>query len=242
MEKLVYVLWKDGSTDSAAFSAALREQLPAQLRGAGASSIAVNLADADVDYASAQRLTRFDPAPAAVVSFWLEDSDLREPLEQALHACCEKLAGYLVVESLPLVNTTHTAAVGQRTPGTNVIALIECPSAMPYADWVEHWHTIHRRVALEVQCTYEYIRNEVVRALTDDAPPFNAIVEEGFPTEAVVDPMLWYCADGSDDKLQENFGRMMESVAAFLEVARVESHPMSQYVLDAPLPRNQDRD
>jgi hypothetical protein len=40
--------------------------------------------------------------------------------------------------------------------------------------------------------------------------------------------MLWYCADGSDDKLQENFGRMMESVAAFLEVERVESHPMSQ--------------
>jgi hypothetical protein len=74
-----------------------------------------------------------------------------------------------------------------------------------------------------------YVRNVVVRALTPGAPPWAGIVEEGFPTEAVTDPMLWYCADGSNEKLERNFAAMMESVAAFLDTDRVESHPMSEY-------------
>ena len=64
-----------------------------------------------------------------------------------------------------------------------------------------------------------------------DAPPWRGIVEEGFPRAAVTDPMLWYKAGGSPEKLRENLGRMVESCKQFLDLDRVESHPLTQYVL-----------
>ena len=75
------------------------------------------------------------------------------------------------------------------------------------------------------------MRNVVVRPLTSDAPPWEGIVEEGFPADAVTDPMKWYCAEGDPEVLKANLGRMIESCKAFLDLDRVESHPMSEYRL-----------
>ena len=55
---------------------------------------------------------------------------------------------------------------------------------------------------------------------------------QGFATEAVTNPMLWYDADGSQEKLRENLGKMIASCKSFLDLDRVESHPLTQYLLD----------
>ena len=229
MEKLVYVVWKQVGATPGEFKDLMLGEVATRLQGLGVAKLSMNVADEHVAYADSMRLTKFDPPPAATVSFWLDCADDRGPYEEVLTSATDRIAGYLVVESVPLHNTTHTAALGERIPGTNMVALIERPEHIEYEKWISHWHGHHKRVALETQCTYLYIRNVVVRALTDDAPPWAGIVEEGFPTEAVTDPMLWYSADGSQEKLEKNFGAMMESVGAFLDVARVESHPMSEY-------------
>lgn len=228
MEKLVYVLWRGSSASAEDFSRDLRASAAGWPR-LGAGRVAVNVVDRFVEPALSVRLTHLDPPPAAVVSFWLNACDDRAPIEAELVRCADRIAGYLAVESVPLVNTTRKAALGERTPGINMVALIERPERIPYDRWIEHWHGHHKRVALETQCTYAYVRNVVVRPLTPDAPPWAGIVEEGFPTEAVTDPMLWYRADGSQEILQENMGRMIESVQAFLDIDKVESHPMSEY-------------
>lgn len=228
MEKLVYVLWKPAPVTAGTFCDSLGAVV-AEVRRAGGSGIALNLVDRDVEPALQVRLTRFDPPPAGLLCFWLDACDDRGPIERALEKCTARFAGYLVVESVPLRNTTHLSPPGQRTPGINMVALIERPDRIPYDRWIEHWHGHHKRVALETQCTYAYVRNVVVRALTPDAPPWAGIVEEGFPTDAVTDPMLWYKAEGSAEKLQQNMGRMIDSVQAFLDIDRVESHPMSEY-------------
>ena len=177
------------------------------------------------------RITRLEPPVAGLVSFWLDAADERAPLERALAEATSRLAGYLVVESVPLRNTTQRAPLGQRTPGIVMVALIERPERMPWEAWIAHWHGPHREVALETQCTFLYVRNVVVRALTPDAPPWAGIVEEGFPAEAVTDPMRWYKAEGSPETLKRNVKRMVESCRAFLDLDRVESHPMSEYRL-----------
>lgn len=230
MEKLVYVVWP--------LEGASRDDVATRLRETGdrivhdgARRVSLNLVDRHVADASAVRLTRFDPPPAGVITFWLDACDDRGVIETRLVAAGSRLAGYLVVESVPLVNTTHVAPIGERTPGTNMIALIERPARIPYERWIEHWHGHHKRVALETQCTYAYVRNVVVRTLTKDAPTWAGIVEEGFPADAVTDPMLWYKAAGSAETMQANMGRMIESVQAFLDIDRVESHPMSEYRL-----------
>ena len=228
MEKLVYVLWRPTASTADDFARDLRAAARAWPR-LGARGISVNVVDGFVEPALSMRLTHVDPPPAAVVSFWMDACDERGPIEADLAGRTDRLAGYLVVESVPLVNTTHTAPLGERTPGTNMIALIERPERIAYDRWIAHWHGHHKRVALETQCTYAYVRNVVVRPLTNEAPPWAGIVEEGFPSEAVTDPMLWYRAEGSPEKLQGNMGRMIESVQAFLDIDRVESHPMSEY-------------
>jgi hypothetical protein len=174
-------------------------------------------------------MTKFDPPIAGTISFWLDAADDRGPYEDALATVTARVAGYLVVESVPIVNTTRLARPGERTPGINVVACIEKPDRMTQDAWIEHWHGHHKKVAIETQCTFSYTRNVVVRPLTNGAPPWAGIVEEGFPTEAVTDPMIWYCADGSEEKLQQNMARMIESVQAFLDINRVESNPMSEY-------------
>jgi hypothetical protein len=233
MEKLVYVLWNPQGASGEQFKDEMLGKVANDLVEAGARRIAINLVDEAVSNSSTMRLTRLDPPPAGMMSFWLEVSDDRGSCEEAVERATSRLAGYLVLESVPIVNTTETAALGARTPGINMVALLERPERLTHQAWLEHWFGHHRKVAVETQCTFAYVRNEVVRALTEDAPPWEAIVEEGFPIEAVTDPMLWYCADGSKEKMEKNLARMMESVQAFLDIDRVESHPMSQYRITA---------
>ena len=229
MEKLVYVLWKRAAADDDEWVARVRSDLARRLQDAGAGRLSFNLVDETARSVQQSRITHLAPPPSGTASFWLDSADDREPLEKALGELTDRLAGYLVVESVPLRNTSHTAPLGARTPGTNMVALLEKPERLGWDDWIEHWHTTHRVVALETQCTFLYVRNVVVRALTPGAPPWAGIVEEGFPTEAVTNPMLWYKAGGSAEKLQANIERMIESCKQFLDLGRVESHPMSEY-------------
>lgn len=229
MEKLAYILWKPAATTDADFGRTLREEVARSLVDSGAARLSINVADEHAHEVQAARITRFDPPIAGLVTFWLQVSDDRGPQEKILSEATERLAGYLVLESVPIVNTTHTAALGERTPGTNVVACIERPERMTQDAWIAHWFGHHRQVACETQCSYAYVRNEVVRPVTADAPPWAGIVEEGFPTEAVTDPMLWYKSGGDRAVMERNLGRMLESVNAFLDIARVESNPMSEY-------------
>ncbi|TFH23928.1 MAG: hypothetical protein E4H03_04945 [Myxococcales bacterium] len=229
MEKLAYIVWKPADASAEEFGRVMRTEVTARLLEAGARRLSVNVADEHVTQAQAARITKFDPPIAGLVTFWLDVSTDRDAHERSLDDATERLAGYLVLGAEPIVNRTHTADLGERTPGINMVACIERPEHMTHDAWIHHWFGHHRKVACETQCSYAYVRNEVVRPLTDDAPPWAGIVEEGFPAEAVTDPMLWYKAGGSQEKLEENMGRMIESVTAFLDISRVESNPMSEY-------------
>jgi hypothetical protein len=233
MEKLVYVAWKPPSQSDAAFADALRLEIAPRLAALGARGLTLHLADADVQHAQRARITRLAPPISALASFWLDAADDRAPLEREIKAASSRLAGYLVVESVPLRNTSHAAPLGQRTPGIIMTALLEKPERLSFEAWIAHWHGPHRAVALETQRSFAYVRNVVVRALTPDAPPWAGIVEEGFPAEAVSDPMRWYKAEGSPETLKRNVARMVESCRKFLDLERVESHPMSEYRLGA---------
>jgi hypothetical protein len=229
VEKLVYVLWKPAAGTDAEFARGLLGEVAPKLDKLGARGLTLHVSDADVAGVLRARISRLPAPVSGLVSFWLDEADARIPLERVLREATSRLSGYLVVESVPLRNTTQLAPPGRRTPGVVMVALIERPERLSHPDWIAHWHGHHREVALETQCTFLYVRNEVVRALTEDAPAWAAIVEEGFPTEAVTDPMRWYKAEGSPETLKRNLARMMESCRAFLDLDRVESHPMSEY-------------
>jgi hypothetical protein len=230
MEKLVYVLWRPEATPSADFASGLRAEVAGALLERSAGPVSLLLADAQADEVAKAAIRRTDPPIAGMVSCWLDSADERGRVEELLTPRVARASGYLVSESVPIRNRTHRAGPGERTPGITMLSLLERPERLSFPEWLRVWHERHTPLAIEIQCTYLYIRNVVVRALGPDAPAWAGIVEEGFPTEAVTNPMLWYEA-GSKEQLQERIGRMVSSVRAFLDIDRVESLPMSEYVL-----------
>jgi hypothetical protein len=229
MEKLIYVLWKPPGESDANFQGAMRGPVADRLFATDVAALSINLVDEHVAHALAVRMTHHDPPVAGTMSLWLPSVDARAACEDILAAANVRHAGYLVTERIALQNPTPPARPGERTPGINMVALLERPARLTHAAWLDHWERHHERVAIETQCTFAYVRNIVRCALTPQAPPWAGIVEEGFPVAAVTDPMLWYRSGGSKDTMRRNLARMVESVRAFLDVDRVESHPMSEY-------------
>jgi hypothetical protein len=231
VEKLVYVLWKRGDEPNEAFKRRLLDEtaprllaLPHELR-----QIRISVVDDDVAAGEKLRLGRMSPPKAALLTFWIEQAQDRGGVERVLAGTCGAFAGYLVVESRPLVN--RSARAGARTPGFALVTCIEPADGLAYAEFIRLWHEQQRACAIETQSTFGYVRNEVVRALTPNAPPWAAIVEENFPLAALADPAAFYDAVGDPTKLKRNLKRMLDTCQGFLAQDRVESHPMSEYVL-----------
>jgi len=228
MEKLSYLLWNprpDAEADD--FRDRLLADLPDALASAGAMRLSISVIDSAVAAGEALHLGAL--RPDALVNFWLECCQDRGPAEAALASVCERMAGYLVAESHPLRTHTPEGGVGKRMPGFNLVGCIEPKDGVSHADFIRIWESVHRDVAIDTQSTFSYVRNEIVRPLTDGAPPWGGIVEEGFPLEALENPQAFYDAVGDEEKYRKNLKLMMDSCNAFLSIEKVDSHPMSEY-------------
>jgi hypothetical protein len=227
MEKLVYLVHQSADQPGADLRGALIEKATPALRAAGATQISISVDDEDVAQGTGVLIRHSDPPIRACVSFWMQSADDRALCEAALAAEAESLAGYLVVESRPVV---HTPPVGERAPGANLVTCLRRLEGLSDADFIHRWHTEHKEVANAIQSTFAYVRNVVVRKLTSEGPDWEGIVEESFPIEALVNPRVWYDCD-TDDEQQRRAKQMVDSVRAFLDLRTLESTPMSEYYL-----------
>ncbi len=235
----MYVIWSNGfehRTDAA------RTDVATALREAGARGVQINVADAAVAPAASLRITNAAAPPVAMISMWLDTAidSQRAAVDAAVVAAVSDeprtLAGYLVSESVPLVNTLHPPATGERTFGFAQIACIPRPPHMAPDEWRAIWQEDHTQLAIDTQSTFGYVQNLVVRPLTPGAPPYAAIVEELFPPAAMTSPHAFFDAlDGeetNDERLQHNVATMIESTARFLDVDQIDVFPTSQYIVD----------
>lgn len=239
MEKVIYLLWGDGGAES---GDALRDRLlhetSPRLLASGVRGLGINVHDGDAAPAPS-------PAPppegedphVAEVSVWLDNYERRGDVEAAVAALGLRTAAYLVVESLydDYGTTAHGSprdwADGDRSPGVLTVALIHRPEGLGYREWITRWHGTQSPVSAELQPRTRYVRNEVVRSLSDGAPDVDGIVEEGWPsTGHVADPLLFFNAT-TGEELDANLTRMMASVDACLDLARLRSSTMSEYLV-----------
>ena len=236
MEKVLYVVTPpDGATDAQLGRRLLDEAGPVLIDG-GALGVQLNVVDEVVAPAAGHRIASSAAPAGALVSVWLDSATdhLRRWADDALAPHAGSLAAYLVTESVPLSNTRHHAAVGERTEGFAQVAFLRRPDDLPDADWRHHWLDEHTPIALVTQDTFGYVQNVVVRPLTEDAPPWDGIVEELFPAAAMTDPHAFFDAPGDDERLRANQQAMFESCARFLDVSRIDVLPTSQHVLRRP--------
>ncbi len=231
MEKMLYLVWKLESDTEAGFRQKLLGPLSRAILDAGARRLRIAVADEDVAPAARLRMETSRPLPAGLVSVWVDTAVRRQPVEDAIASAVARLAGYLVTESEPIVNTRHAVADGQRTPGMCQVAILKKPPRLSYEHWLEIWLGSHTQIAIDTQSTFGYRQNVIVRPLTYAAPPYDAIVEESFPAEAMTDQAVFYDAVGDDAKRRQNRKAMNESCTRFIDFDKIDVVPMSEYVM-----------
>jgi len=240
VEKLVYLLWGEGSPEH---GDRLRDRLltdtaPALVR-AGAHAVTVNVHDTPAAEAPSPVPTPLGEDPhVAEVAVWVDSYDRRAPVESHVVDVGLTTAGYLVVESLyedygttPHAGRRHWPD-GRRSPGVLTVSLIHRRADLDYATWIERWHGTQSPLSGELQPRCRYVRNEVVRPLTDSAPEIHGIVEEAWPSARhVADPLLFFNAQGDPEVLSRHITAMLESVNACLDLTRIRNVTMSEYLV-----------
>lgn len=236
----MYVVWGDGSSEQ---GEALRERLLGEvapsLFAAGGRALTVDVHDAAAAEAPPPMPTPEGEEPlAAIVSVWIDAYDRRESFELALATLGSRFAGYLVTESVyDDYGTTEWSGPrdwpdGERSPGVLTVALIHRPVGVEYSQWIERWHGTQSPLSAELQPRTRYVRNEVVRAVTDGAPEVHGIVEEAWASaEVVADPMLFFNSGGDPEVMAANVEKMLESVNACLDLSRFRTATMSEYLV-----------
>lgn len=237
MEKVVYTLTHQPGVTTDEMRDRLCGEVTGRLLDAGVHGVQVNVADAAVAPAAGLRITTSERPADAVVSVWVDSATIRfrRPVDDAIATVADAAAAYLVTESTPLPNTRFPAEPGARSTGFAQLAFLRRREDLPETEWLDIWLNDHTGVALDTQSTFLYVQNVVVRILTAGAAPWDAIVEEAFPADAMTDPHAFFDAVGDDERLDRHRRRMLHSVGRFVDLASIEVIPTSRYVM-RPVP------
>src|SRR5436305_1303365 len=124
MEKVIAVLMQADADDD--WCARQRAHVADALLQLGVAGLQINVRDSAVRH-SLMTLTTLDPPVAAVVSMWIQQcyGDQTVAALKFLAQECQRLAAYLVTESVPLVAPKTES--GTRTPGLANVALLRRP-------------------------------------------------------------------------------------------------------------------
>ena len=226
MQKVMFPFWTEPAQQDA-LNAALLGPVKDALLAAGVARLCVNVPDAAV--AEGQKLypEMAGDRPAALVSFFVNSARDIAKYDALLQKSGARYAGYETVESTPLPH--DTAANGKRSPGFTQLAFFARLPGQSREDFLRIWLESHTAVAIETQSTFFYQQNPVLRALTDGAPAYDAIVEESFPEAAMRDWQIYFDAVGSEKKLAAHRARMSESCARFIDFTGIKLLISSEY-------------
>ena len=237
MEKLIYLLWPPQGQDKKQRQQLMLGEIGPRLLQAGAIKLTMYIDDPDSDVRSP---SPFHPGEriCAEVALWTADAEKRAPFEDILRSAGFRFAGYLVEESVytEYGGNRHSGPRnwpdGQRSPGVMAITLMERPKRFAHDEWIKRWHGRQSPVSEAMQPRARYIRNVVIRSVTPDAPPYEGIVEEAWPSARhVTNPFLFYGAGRNPLKLMWNMMVMLRSVMGFLDLRRIRTTMASEYIL-----------
>jgi len=237
MVKLIYVLWAPEGQSKQRTRDLLLNEVQQKLYDAGVQKLTMYIDDEHSTVRSpAPKLYR-GPAISAEISLWIDDAEKHQELEKILAPYSFRIAGYVVDEFI------YTEYGGnrhfherdwpdsERSPVVMAVTLMERPHRLSHEEWIRRWHGTQSPVSEAMQPRARYIRNVVLKALTPDAPPFEGIVEEAWPSARhITNPFLFYGASNIF-QLALNMYRMFRSVSAFLNFTKIRTSTMSEYIL-----------
>jgi hypothetical protein len=221
MEKLVYLLIGSAGAIPAGLDADLREATAVQALRLGARSVQVNVTDTTLGHPFGVEPEAGSEQILAAASFWVdaaEGSRVATTLPP-VDASTGVWHGWLVCEAEPLVNRAHLPAADGRVPGFAQLVALRRPEHLSWSEWRRIWQGGHTSVAIHTQSSFRYVQNVVLRPLTAGAPPYVAVVEECFPSEAATDLHVFFDAVGDDARLARHMSAMSDSCDRFMDGA-----------------------
>ena len=237
MDKLIYILWGPKEQDNTQRKQVLLKEVAPKLLASGGLKLTMYNVDEDSKVKSSAPFHSGERM-CAEVAVWLENVDQRAPHEEVLRSAGFRFAGYLVDETVYTeyggnrYSGPRNWPDGQRSPGIVAVTLMERPKRLSREEWIRRWHDRQSPVSEAMQPRSRYLRNVVVRAVTPDAPPYEGIVEEAWPTaKHITNPFIFYGAGKNPFRLGWNMFVMLRSVTSFLDLRRIRTTNTSEYIL-----------
>lgn len=237
MVKLIYVLWAPEGQPRQRTRDLLLNEVPQKLYDAGVNKLTMYIDDEYSTVRSpAPKLYR-GPVISAEISLWVEEFKQHHEIEKSLEPYGFRSAGYLVDECLytEYGGNRHFRERdwpdGERSPVVMAVTLMERPHRLSHEEWIRRWHGTQSPVSEAMQPRARYIRNVVLQAVTPDAPPFEGIVEEAWPSARHITNSFLFYGASNIFQLALNMYRMFRSVSAFLNFSKIRTSTMSEYIL-----------
>jgi hypothetical protein len=223
MEKLVYGLWRRPDQDVDPVRAALLDKVAPALLELGVDGLRIEVEE------PAGRILRTGANPdgsllCGSVSIWLESYDHRGPHEDAIAAAGATAYGWIVAESVSKAYGEHRSwADGVVSPGMSILTFLDKGEGIADDDFYRIWHGEHTPLTFEMHPFWLYIRNQVLRPVTDGAPAVRGIVYEAVATdeELLELPRLFGCAD-DPGRLMDQIARIDAHIATFANPATLQ--------------------
>ena len=231
--KLVYLLWRSGDRDRTT-SILIKECAPAIL-DTGVDTLTVYAADRQSDVRSPA--PKLYPGPPICGAVHVRQENVSPEVEEILTSRGFSISGYEVEESIyrDYGDNEHAGPRdwpdGVRSPGLVAVTLLMRPRRLSREEWIRRWHGRMSPVSEEIQPRTRYARNLVLRPVTPDAPPFEGIVEEAWPSKKHVSSKHLFYGARNPIQLTVNMTRILGAVLSFLDLRRIRTTMMGEYFI-----------
>lgn len=236
MEKVCTALWRPADGDPSEVGTWASDVLVPHLQGAPeVRGATVHVESPDLAHAAFRHGGGPDGTLlAAMVSVWLDSYQDAPELAALLAAApAQRTASYLVCESVPTAyGDVMTWAEGEPSPGLSIVTMLDKPEDADEDVFYRYWHELHRITTAECHPFASYVRNEVARPLTKDAPRYRGIVTEASPdVQDFLDPHRFYVSGGDKVQLRANQRRVVEETSQFIDFTTIQVAPMTERVV-----------
>ncbi len=198
----MYGLWRRPDQDVDPVRTALLEHVAPTLLALGVDGLRI-----EVEEPAGRVLRTGAAADGALlcgsVSIWLDSYDHRGPHEDAIRAAGVAMHGWIVAESVAKAyGGRRTWPDGVQSPGMSILTFFDKGPSVTDEDFYRIWHGEHTPLTFDLHPFWLYVRNQVLRAVTPDAPQVRGIVYEATETdEEITDLTRLFGCPGEPDRL-----------------------------------------
>ena len=230
--KVVAVCWDTKPRSREERGRLFRDDLSARILSTGVEGLSFQVVDEHARVRSPSPFPLFGQRPVAVVNVWTDAPDVVLDILRSenfdVHAWRSEESVYR-----DYGDNAHAGprdwSDGVRSPGITLVSLLERPRSLSTEEWLSRWHGVMSPVSERIQPRTRYVRNHLVAPLTEDAPAFEGLVEECWPSPRhLTDPWLFYGATRLTD-LARHMLTIVRAVHHCFWIWRVQSVVMSEY-------------